>query len=590
MSIALNSPFPSRIAFIIRLAIGAIFGLILGFLIEDSEAKKKLLDPKWATIIFNVFFFGAFVIWASVAVMRVKHWLIWILSSTALIFLISLYSVFTYPSFGLILGSVVGFFLAPLLFILSELVIAADLDRKIFAPYPTYFEQAWKRGLQLILSLIFALVFWLILLLGGELLSAIGFDWLKKLLEIKYFTFPLIGLALACAIHLSDVQPHLLKNVRALVLGVFSWLLPVITLIGVIFLVSLCFSGLKPLWDTKHATSSLLTAAIIIVLLINATYQQGVAEREVSVFLTYTVKLASLILLIFSLIAAYSLSLRIGQYGLSTERIIGIIGIIISLGYGLCYTVAALKKGAWMAFIEPTNIGLAILKCVIFILINTPLADPVRLSVIDQVSRLKSEKTTVETFDWHYLRFEAGSYGKEALNELAKEPKFKEDAQKVLSLKDKDRYTYEGKPLTTATSKPDPKKFVPVAGETKKLPDSFLNQEFSDDFDLIDCLSGKSNNSLCHYALIDITKDAQDDILVMIDDAIYIYRFKFENNEWKALPNPYDHPTTPDQAKAFKEGKISTRTISVKQIVIDGQGLATNIKPDPEKAEQAPKK
>ena len=207
------------------------------------------------------------------------------------------------------------------------------------------------------------------------------------------------------ATHWGDVQTKLLTNVHTVILGVLSWLLPVITLVGIIFAVSLCFSGLAPLWATKAATLTLLSACVTLILLINAAYQQGDDERPVHVVLKLTVRLTSILLLIFAILAAVSLYLRIKQYGFTTERVLALIGVIISVLFGIGYNIVALPSKQWMPGIGKINIGLAIFNVLLLLAILTPIADPTRLSVISQVKRLQNGVVTIEKFDWSFLRY-----------------------------------------------------------------------------------------------------------------------------------------------------------------------------------------
>ena len=48
----------------------------------------------------------------------------------------------------------------------------------------------------------------------------------------------------------------------------------------------------------------------------------------------------------------------------------------------------------------------------------TPLADPARLSVADQMRRLETGRVSAEAFDYAFLRFDAGRSGREALDSL----------------------------------------------------------------------------------------------------------------------------------------------------------------------------
>jgi hypothetical protein len=56
-----------------------------------------------------------------------------------------------------------------------------------------------------------------------------------------------------------------------------SWILPVAVVLVAGFICSLPFTGLAALWETRHATSVLLSAAVLLVL-INAAFQNGEAK------------------------------------------------------------------------------------------------------------------------------------------------------------------------------------------------------------------------------------------------------------------------------------------------------------------------
>jgi hypothetical protein len=66
----------------------------------------------------------------------------------------------TMPSIPLVVFSIAGLYVA------HHLVLAADVERKLVASYPAYFDAAWKHAVQLALSLAFVGAFWLSLRLG----------------------------------------------------------------------------------------------------------------------------------------------------------------------------------------------------------------------------------------------------------------------------------------------------------------------------------------------------------------------------------------------------------------------------------------
>jgi hypothetical protein len=321
----------------------------------------------WRQVGFAVLGLGAFVLWAGLGAMRRISLAIWAAIAGILIAYITYHSVTMGDARGVgYLGESITFLIFPFLFIAHELVSSGDQAGKIIAPYETYFDEAWKRGVQLVLSLIFTQLFLGILYLGAALLGFIGIDWLKDLLDEKYFMVPAMGMALASAVHLSDVQPKLLSNFRNLILSIFAWLLPLIVLVGGIFVVSLAFTGLAPLWSTKAATATLLAGCVIFVLLINAAYGQGEEAHKINTILKIAIRIGTLILAIFSVLAAYSLALRIGQYGLTPDRVFALIGVVIAVCFGVAYLAANFGRGIFMANIERANIGMAFVKAAVF--------------------------------------------------------------------------------------------------------------------------------------------------------------------------------------------------------------------------------
>jgi hypothetical protein len=111
-------------------------------------------------------------------------------------------------------------------------------------------------------------------------------------------------------------------------------------------------------------------------------------------------------------LAAYALWLRIGQYGLTPDRVFAAAYLVVAAGFTVGYAVAALRPGAWMKTLEPTNLIMAAVSVLLLIALFTPIADPARLSVGSQVKRLETGKVAPDKFDFQFLRFEGGRYGR----------------------------------------------------------------------------------------------------------------------------------------------------------------------------------
>jgi hypothetical protein len=559
----LSEPLAPRGAFLFRIGVGAVFGLAIGLLIETAsptgDPALSTAEPAlWRAIVLSILTLGAFILWAGAGAMRRGSLGLWALAAFALIALMAWHSGTHLRGEIFWWSPVSAMLIGPLLFIAHELVSSADQARRPIAPYGLYFEEAWKRGVQLALSILFAVLFWGILWLGAALLGFIGFDWFSDLLRQEWFAWPLGGIALGAAVHLADVQPKLLASVRNLALGVLAWLLPVITLVGAVFAGSLAVSGLQPLWDTNAATASLLAGCIGFVLLINAAYQDGEDDKPVNPVLAWSVRIASVLLLVFAILAAWSLALRIGQYGLTPERILAGMAVILSLAFGIGYTIAALLPGRWMALLERVNIALAFAKVALFAAILTPIAPPERLSVNDQLARLERGLVDSKTLDWGLLAFQTGRYGKAALERLAKSPDkaIAQTAAKALA-GDVPTPPFAPMPPQAPKDKPVLSAIPVVSPKGARLPESFqatafLNPQRTDVRPA--CLMHRQEPMLCKAALLDLTGDGAPEVLVLEGPSLSI--FTQTDAGWVGQGSYIDAGSL---EAAFAEGRLSAQ-------------------------------
>jgi hypothetical protein len=417
-----------------RLILGVLQGLALSLLYSAAEegtwpaTNGHIFAP-----LFLIVLFGPVLASVSLGNIRGRTLTFWAASAMCLLSALAIYgrwragegeTVFwllfditpeaprTFPSAHLIFALFVAVFIS------QCLIVASDADRKLIARYGTYFDSAWKLEVQLLLSLAFVAVFWLLLHLGASLFELVKLDFLTRLIRHRWFSMPATTLALACAIHATDARTVVTRGIQTLIHKLLSWLLPLIVVIVVGFLMALIFTGLAPLWSTRHATSLLLTETGALILLINTTYQDGQAGRETARLLRYAGSLAALALAPLVAIAAYALLLRVAQYGWTASRIIGAACVVVAACYALGYLWAVLATGAWLKRIEACNIVVAFVILALILALFTPIADPSRLSVADQVARLRAGAVPIERFDFAYLRFEGAKYGREALEKL----------------------------------------------------------------------------------------------------------------------------------------------------------------------------
>jgi hypothetical protein len=286
--------------------------------------------------------------------------------------------------------------------------------------YADLFEFSWQNALVLAEALLFTGVFWLLLFLWQALFKVIAISFFADLFNKPAFVYPISSIAFGYAIYLIESNEKIVATLRRHLLGVFSWLLPLVAVIAVLFLFALPFTGLQPLWKTGHATALMLWLQVLFLHFVNSAYQDGQAEPRYPAWLKLAVRAAVLTLPVYAALCAYSLGLRVEQHGWTVSRVWAAIGTFLAASYGVAYAAAALRGSPWMGFVSRINVAMAALVAVALLLAVSPVLDPKRLATASQVARLNSGSVPAARFDYDYLRFDLGRYGCEALADLAK--------------------------------------------------------------------------------------------------------------------------------------------------------------------------
>src|SRR5262245_44626058 len=357
------------------------------------------------------------------------------------------------------------------------MIAAGDADRRFIATYPRNFDLAWKHAVQLAFAACFVGVFWGMLVMGAELFHLIKIKFLAELLSKSWFSIPAMTLAFAYAIHVTDARADLVRGAQTLALTLLSWLLPILTLMAVAFLLALPFTGLEPLWSTRRATSILLGAAAALAFLINAAYQDLRPENPVVAVIRYASIVAAVILVPLVALATYGLTLRVEQYGWTPERIIVSACIAVGACLALGYWLAVARPRVSLRTLETTNIVAAFIILGAILALLTPIADPARLSVADQVARLESGRTPPERLDFVFLRFGSGRYGVQALERL-KQKQDGSDAARISQMAN-EALSWRTRVEIRVTAQTRAVDIVVVHPKGQSLPMSFLQQDWS---------------------------------------------------------------------------------------------------------------
>ncbi len=291
--------------------------------------------------------------------------------------------------------------------------------------YPALFRRAWDNLLTLLTGHAFTLLCWLILWLSAGLFNLVGLDFLQQLLQEDSFYFPATGLLLGFGLTLGRSHLGAIRSVLRICLSFSQVLLPAVSAITVLFAVALLLSDLTPLWATGHATFLLLSLIYLVVALVNGVYTDGQEDRPYARPVTGIVIAGLLVLPALAAIAAYAMSLRVGQYGLTVSRLYGIVAIGFGALYAASYAVAALRgmraNADWLPGFGTMNRALGALLVLVLILSQSPGLNFRERALAYQLKSIDLTTNSPGETDWMYLRFELGRPGYSAVQKVAEQ-------------------------------------------------------------------------------------------------------------------------------------------------------------------------
>lgn len=298
------------------------------------------------------------------------------------------------------------------------LIYTQPLIAKTQIHYRTLFRLSWRYFLTLALALLFALGFWLILMLWGALFRAIGIDFFKWLFNTPWFYYPITALASGIGIIIFRNQSHVIDTIVRLQQALMTFLLVLLVVVSLLFLAALPFTGLQPLWKSGGSALILWMQALML-FFVNAVYQDDREQRPYPLWLHRFISLGIAVLPVYSAIAFYGLSQRVQQYGWSLDRcwafLIWFLLALFPLGY---WWGIATRRDGWVRQLDRVNIGVGILMLGAMLLVNSPLLDFRRIVVGNQLQRLTDGRLDIADLDIAYFRWQLARAGYEALQAI----------------------------------------------------------------------------------------------------------------------------------------------------------------------------
>ena len=580
----------SRKVMAVRLATGLLQGLLLYWLYAAArDAAWPASAPYLMVPLMTVLLILPVLLISSLGHLAPRKTVYWLLAALAVLLVLSCHDVWrglnsqpllsmwqfkpvSSPSLLLVFYSGVFFFIA------HALVLTGAHEGRRIASYNGYFETAWKLAIQLLFSAFFVGALFLVLTMGAELFMLVKLRFLRELLGKSWFNIPVICTAFSCAMHVTDVRPSIVRGIRTLLLVLLSWILPVAVVLVTGFVCTLPFTGLEALWETRHATAVLLGTAAVLLVLVNAAFQNG--EAIVALPLRVGARTAAILILPVVMVAVYALGLRIVQYGWTTDRVIAAACLLVAACYAVGYLWAAYQYDTWLQPLTMVNVYVAFVILAVLLALFTPIADPARIGVQSQMARLAKGKTAAADVDFHYLRFEGGRYGRAALEALQRDTGpdaalLRERASAALALADKDRWKLAARfsaPVSVADN-------LIVWPQNAQLPASFLAQKWDATADEQKpvCLTRK--DAKCDAVMLDADGDGKQEVLLMEKQNAGSSQLfaEDENGKWSSVAYmSYRDVACKPLMEKLRNGEFTLVTPRFKELNVGGVAVEFN--------------
>lgn len=290
---------------------------------------------------------------------------------------------------------------------------------RVALTYQVLFTNSWRNFLVAALSALFVLVFWLVLMLWGQLFKIIEIDFFHELFGEEWFIFPALSVAFGLGMIMFRDLTHVIDNISKLLHWLIKLLLPLVVVIAVIFLAALPVVGFGVLWSTGRGTALLLWLLAIILFFTNAVYQDG---RETSPYpsLVHRAIYVGLCVMPFvSALSLYGLVLRLNQYGWTVERCWAFVVWLILALFSLGYVIGIVRRRSqWTTELARVNTAMGLIVLAIMLLANSPALDFRKISLASQLARVEAGEIDLREFDFYYAKNHLGRPGYLAMQEM----------------------------------------------------------------------------------------------------------------------------------------------------------------------------
>jgi hypothetical protein len=307
-------------------------------------------------------------------------------------------------------------------FVLLTLTKASLLDR-----VPPSYDKVFFHGLTLPLigkgAAVLAALALALLFAWSFLMRQFEIEFFHSLFSKPWFILPFLGGVGGLSIAMMRSFEGVLSGLRFLLLLFARIAMPITAVFSITLAAALFTKGPEALFAEWSPGAIMLGLALAGMLIFNGVYQNGQGEPPAA-WLRIATAISLLTFPIYAGFAFWAFWVRVGEYGLTPERVVALAVSGLAALYSVVCLAGLLTEltfsgKRWMPLVAPLNTLMAAIWIAVLIALASPIANPWKLGADDQERRLLEGRVDAEKFDYGYLRFRLGEYGKESLQRLA---------------------------------------------------------------------------------------------------------------------------------------------------------------------------
>jgi hypothetical protein len=445
--------------------------------------------------------------------------------------------------------------------------------------YTQFYNSMWRNTLALLVILVANALVWLVLMLWSELFRLVGITFFKTLFfETDWFIDSVIGVVTALAVILARTQPRLIVAIQKLLTLIATGLLPLVSLLTLLFIVTLPFTGLASISRHVSAAGLLSSLAFFLLLLMAIVRDPQKTSLPYAGALRCMVKTSLLVAPVYVVIAGWAMWVRVAQHGWTPERLHGVLTVLVLLVWSLGYLVSIVRRKVKNPLLlqGKVNLGISLLVVVILLMLNSPALDSWRISVNSQMARYHSGQIKADDLTL-YMLYRSGRPGLAALTSLKNDPEFMQDAKRKRELTNLLERKSENKvPLTAEVLA----KTVLIAPGSDAPDLAFWRAVIKNSYGLDPC----SEDKACVLVSQDLNNDGQRERVLFVFDYQQgmVYAWDVKKKEWveqgsAQLP---DGVTKEVLLRAVKDGKVGTKPKVWRDLTIGDQMFEPDYRSD----------